>query len=207
MIRCGAEASGRRVRRMSDTVSISRGVPTHVPWQFYIGDDWPIAIECHDSNGDQIDLTGATAIIWKLGDATRTTNVIALSLADGVSVDPNDNHIANIIVPRTDTANLTAGYYFDELIIHTADDLVEHQVTGRIEAVAGAAGSRLISRQKSALNAGAIAQPWPLVRNLSFAATDAAMEVSRWVIKAVFLLQVLDIVGGPGSLSTIRSRQ
>jgi hypothetical protein len=42
----------------------------HDPIELEICDDWIISVQCTNSNGTPMDLTGATAIVWKLRSVT-----------------------------------------------------------------------------------------------------------------------------------------
>jgi hypothetical protein len=125
---------------MSDVTGVPRdAVVIHPPWEFYAGDDWPIAVEVHDADGTDIDLHTVTSCTWTLAKINADGTIAQLKsygLGTGISIDGEQSNLAIVIVPRADTADWGGYTCFDEMIVTTGDDLRAHQYRGRINVIA-----------------------------------------------------------------------
>ena len=71
---------------------------------FRLGEDWTITIDCQDSAGEPLDLTGGD-LRFRLSDFDQTTLYLDLSKAEGVSIaDPATGRAVVLI-----TADMQAG--------------------------------------------------------------------------------------------------
>src|SRR6266566_3693524 len=111
----------------------------HDPLTFDIGDDWIIQVQCTNSDGSNMDLTGA-AVNWKLSTlATPTVPATVIknyNVGSGISiVSPPTLGKAIIWLPKTESAVIVAADYADKCTVTTAGGLVSTQSKGRITAV------------------------------------------------------------------------
>src|SRR6266498_3696111 len=102
---------------MSDTVGVPReAIVIHPPWQFYAGDDWPIAVVCEYADGTPINLHTAASIKWIMASLDNATNIFNSSTTAGItiSIDQADSSLCYVIVPKEATVNVVPGSYLDE---------------------------------------------------------------------------------------------
>lgn len=92
---------------------------THHPdVELAAGDDWNIAGQLTDVNGQPLPLAGAT-FAWTLLDPDGNICQLAAIASVTVTGDPSQGDIT-ISVPRGATAGLIAGRYFDALRVTSA---------------------------------------------------------------------------------------
>ncbi|SRR6266550_3865652 len=108
----------------------------HDPISLEIGDDWIILVQCTNSDGSPMDLTGA-GIEWKLVDPTTGTVLYTLTVGSGISVvTPNTLGQCVVWLTKVQSGTLVAKEYNDQVRVTTAAGLRSTQSRGRITAIA-----------------------------------------------------------------------
>jgi hypothetical protein len=96
-------------------VTATGGGQAHKPWKFFAGDTWLMGFTCVDQSGVPYNITQASALEWKLDDATRAANLFTLELGAGVTITDPLNGGCAAVLSAAQTATLTAGNYTDQL--------------------------------------------------------------------------------------------
>ena len=107
----------------------------HDPLQLEIGDDWIISVQCTNSNGSPMDLTGVQAVEWKLVDPTTGVATYVLTAGHGI-LQPLTLGQCVVWLTKLQSATLAAKSYFDQFRVTTSLGVQSTQSRGRIDAIA-----------------------------------------------------------------------
>mgnify|MGYP000892708861 FL=1 len=97
------------------------------------GDTRVLRIAVTDTDGEQVDLAGATARWW-MARSSRSTGASVLvqkSTSGGVSIDEQTG-IVTVTISPADTEGLSAGLYYHELEIVDGNGAVSTVTTGKV---------------------------------------------------------------------------
>lgn len=101
------------------------------------GDQWLFAGPVNDAAGNALNLTGAS-ISWKLDSVDGKTNYLTLTVGSGVTITTNNPGAVAYGPTKVQTAALTAGTYYDYLIVTLADGTTYTVIEGLINALPAA---------------------------------------------------------------------
>lgn len=116
-------------------------VVIHPPQQFVAGDTWQIQCVCLNADGTYMEMAGAY-VLWVLNDSTgQVQNFITATIDNGGIIVPplnpedDPNGICYVVVTPSQSAQLAAGYYMDQLTVITSDGITSTVFQGRIQVI------------------------------------------------------------------------
>ena len=99
------------------------------------GADWYINFTYQDSNGAAINLTGYTAALQLRSNVSDAIPALSLATGSGITITGATGLIA-VHATATQTGAISAGYYYYDLEITSASNIVTRLIEGRIQLVA-----------------------------------------------------------------------
>jgi hypothetical protein len=99
------------------------------------GTDWYINFTYKDSTGTPINLTGYTAALQFRSNIIDAIPALSLASGSGITITASTGLIA-VHATAAQTGAISAGYYYYDLEITSASNIVTRLIEGRIQLVA-----------------------------------------------------------------------
>ena len=104
---------------------------TNVFFRLFAGDDETINLTAIDDSGATINISSASAIVWKLAQDERSTATVTKSLGSGVAlVGGGSGGIFSVAIDAADSTGLDGTYYHSATVTLSSD--VTHVTIGTI---------------------------------------------------------------------------